>query len=436
MSCTMPWRRHVVGFPQLDRIAVAVGPGSFTGVRVGVSAARGFAMALKIPAVGVTTLEAIAAEAREAFGAKTVMAALDGGRGEIHAAVYDEGGREIVGPAAMNLAEAARLAKRHSTLLVGSAAATVAEATAAGLQVGATAATADITMPGLAQPRKLAKNRNRSICATPMPSRRRVSCCPEFRHDPLAHGLRRSPTGLTRRQNLMRIPFLTTKTRDYALEPLTRTTVGDRGAPSGGFRPSLEHGGRFSRGCWPGSPCSVCRPRGGTRGAAPVGFVLARLAAGEGRDFDRCRCARASPPGARLAADGRCIARASRHRADALFLEVDETNRRRCTLPAHGASSGRQASPATTKSAQGSIRGQHQRACHAPRSSLAPALRSGRSHIFADMWWCIGKGMPSRLVSTRPFVSQGRRMIATACFGAILLLIVRRRETGLARRSP
>src|SRR5688500_18046277 len=133
-----------VDFPQLERIAVAVGPGSFTGVRVGVSAARGFAMALKIPAVGVTTLEAIAAEAREAFGAKTVMAALDGGRGEIHAAVYDEGGREVVGPAAMDLAEAARLAKRHSALLAGSAARAVAEAAAAGLQVGATAATADI----------------------------------------------------------------------------------------------------------------------------------------------------------------------------------------------------------------------------------------------------------------------------------------------------
>ena len=50
-----------VDFSALERIAVAVGPGSFTGIRVGVSAARGFAMALKIPAVGVTTLEAIAA---------------------------------------------------------------------------------------------------------------------------------------------------------------------------------------------------------------------------------------------------------------------------------------------------------------------------------------------------------------------------------------
>jgi tRNA threonylcarbamoyl adenosine modification protein YeaZ len=55
-----------VGFPDLGAVAVSVGPGSFTGVRVGVSAARGFALALKIPAIGVTTLEALAAEARDA----------------------------------------------------------------------------------------------------------------------------------------------------------------------------------------------------------------------------------------------------------------------------------------------------------------------------------------------------------------------------------
>ena len=48
----------------LGAIAVSVGPGSFTGVRVGVAAARGFALALKMPAIGVTTLEALAAEAR------------------------------------------------------------------------------------------------------------------------------------------------------------------------------------------------------------------------------------------------------------------------------------------------------------------------------------------------------------------------------------
>lgn len=135
-----------VDFHDLGRIVVSVGPGSFTGVRVGVSAARGFAMALKIPAVGVTTLEAIAAEAREKFGAKTVMAALDAGRSEINAVIYDAGGAPIHGLVAMSLAEAVSLARKHSPLLAGSAAHAIAEEAASGLQVGSTGATADMRL--------------------------------------------------------------------------------------------------------------------------------------------------------------------------------------------------------------------------------------------------------------------------------------------------
>src|SRR3954463_520285 len=45
-----------LGFANLDRIAVTTGPGSFTGVRVGLSAARGIALAAGKPAVGITTL--------------------------------------------------------------------------------------------------------------------------------------------------------------------------------------------------------------------------------------------------------------------------------------------------------------------------------------------------------------------------------------------
>jgi len=61
-------------FAGLGAIAVSIGPGSFTGLRVGVSAARGLALALKIPAIGVTTLEGLAAEAAAGFPGRAVFA--------------------------------------------------------------------------------------------------------------------------------------------------------------------------------------------------------------------------------------------------------------------------------------------------------------------------------------------------------------------------
>ncbi len=48
------------GFSQLDLLAVTVGPGAFTGLRIGLAAARGMALASGIPCLGVTTLEAVA----------------------------------------------------------------------------------------------------------------------------------------------------------------------------------------------------------------------------------------------------------------------------------------------------------------------------------------------------------------------------------------
>src|SRR6201989_3424662 len=49
------------GFSDIDRIAVTTGPGSFTGLRVGIAAARGLALAAEKPAVGLSTLSAYAA---------------------------------------------------------------------------------------------------------------------------------------------------------------------------------------------------------------------------------------------------------------------------------------------------------------------------------------------------------------------------------------
>jgi len=137
-------QKAATAFPELGAIAVSVGPGSFTGVRVGVSAARGFALALKIPAIGITTLEAIAAEARDRFGARKVMTAIDAGRDEINAAIYDENGMGILPPAVMNLQRAVELVSLYSVLIAGSAARRIADDARSELATGCEASTADI----------------------------------------------------------------------------------------------------------------------------------------------------------------------------------------------------------------------------------------------------------------------------------------------------
>ena len=71
----------------MDLIAVAAGPGSFTGLRIGVSAAKGLAWALGLPCCGVSTLEAMAENVRLFEG--TVICAMDARRQQIYNAVFD-----------------------------------------------------------------------------------------------------------------------------------------------------------------------------------------------------------------------------------------------------------------------------------------------------------------------------------------------------------
>jgi tRNA threonylcarbamoyladenosine biosynthesis protein TsaB len=70
-------------------VAVSRGPGSFTGLRIGVAAAKGLAFALKVPLFGIPTLELLAANAPS--GRAAVCAVLDARRGELFAALYEAG---------------------------------------------------------------------------------------------------------------------------------------------------------------------------------------------------------------------------------------------------------------------------------------------------------------------------------------------------------
>lgn len=96
-------------FDELDRIAVTTGPGSFTGVRVGIAAARALALALDIPAVGVGSLRALALAILQNNSAGTAVAVLDAKRGEIYAHVEDIAtGAVLVEAAAMRVEDLAK----------------------------------------------------------------------------------------------------------------------------------------------------------------------------------------------------------------------------------------------------------------------------------------------------------------------------------------
>jgi tRNA threonylcarbamoyladenosine biosynthesis protein TsaB len=114
-------------FTALGRIAVTTGPGSFTGLRVGLSAARGIALAANIPVVGVTTLAAYAAPIVGQNAEHPVVSAIDARHDHVYIQVVSGNGSALIRPRLAPMAEALGACRFGAPHLVGNAAAILAE---------------------------------------------------------------------------------------------------------------------------------------------------------------------------------------------------------------------------------------------------------------------------------------------------------------------
>jgi len=136
----MPMIAEIMGtaglaFSDLNRLAVTIGPGSFTGVRTGVAAARGLALAAGLPVVGATSLAVMAHRANALLGAaragRLLAVAVDARRETVYFQLFplepaDAGAAALLAPS-----EAARHIGERPVIMVGSGAVAVADALSA-----------------------------------------------------------------------------------------------------------------------------------------------------------------------------------------------------------------------------------------------------------------------------------------------------------------
>jgi tRNA threonylcarbamoyladenosine biosynthesis protein TsaB len=129
------------GFGSLSRVAVSIGPGSFTGLRIGISAARAIGLAAGIPVVGVSTLSAYAAPLINPAESGVIAVAIDARHGAVFFQAFTTTGRTIVLPRVLPVKDAARAIGAGPARLAGSGAGALAVET---MTLGLKAAIADL----------------------------------------------------------------------------------------------------------------------------------------------------------------------------------------------------------------------------------------------------------------------------------------------------
>ncbi|MDE3176210.1 MAG: tRNA (adenosine(37)-N6)-threonylcarbamoyltransferase complex dimerization subunit type 1 TsaB [Pseudomonadota bacterium] len=131
------------GTAELTKVAVAVGPGSFTGLRIGVAMAKAIALTLEIPAVGVSTLIAYCGPMLDDPKHGVIAAVIDAGHGNVYFHLIDSKAKQIFSPRIVTLRDAVRAIGGSSARIVGDAASLLAEeARRAGVDVDASGASA------------------------------------------------------------------------------------------------------------------------------------------------------------------------------------------------------------------------------------------------------------------------------------------------------
>ena len=115
-------QRSGLSFAALDRIAVTTGPGSFTGLRVGLSAARGIALAARKPAVGLSTLSAYAAPLIGEHGGHPIISTIDARHDHVYVQAVTGDGGALVRPRVAPIEEALDASRFGAPHLVGNAA--------------------------------------------------------------------------------------------------------------------------------------------------------------------------------------------------------------------------------------------------------------------------------------------------------------------------